>query len=178
MNASSMPSETAQKLVQRLFVEHVDELKGFVASLVPDPELVDDVVQETFVAVTARAAHYDPRQSFKAWLFIVTRDKIREVGGRAGAEARPFADDVLEVLTAGQEVFAVSRDHMRFLEECIGMLAPQARRIVELRYQNSMKPRHVAKALGWTAGSVRVALSRARAAIRECVEKKLTAAEG
>jgi RNA polymerase sigma factor (sigma-70 family) len=91
-----MPTEITRQVVQRLFIDHVDELKGFVASLVPDPELVDDVVQETFVAVTARAAHYDPRQSFKTWLFIVARDKLREVGGRADAEARPFADDVLE----------------------------------------------------------------------------------
>jgi len=173
-----MPADTAQQLVQRLFIEHVDELKGFVSSLVPDPELVDDVVQETFVAVTARAAHYDPLQSFRNWLFIVARDKLREVGGRADAEARPFADDVLEVLVASHKGFAISSDHMRFLDECIGMLAPQARRIVTLRYQNSMKPRHVAKALGWTAASVRVALSRARAAIRECVEKKMATAEG
>jgi len=173
-----MTTEAAQAFVQRLFIEHVDELKGFVASLVPDPELVDDVVQETFVAVTARAAHYDPRQSFKGWLFIVARDKIREVGGRAEAEARPFADDVLEVLAASHKGFSISPDHMRFLDECIEMLAPQSRRIVALRYQNSMKPRHVAKALGWTAASVRVALSRARAAIRECVEKKMATAEG
>jgi RNA polymerase sigma-70 factor (ECF subfamily) len=173
-----MPAETAQQLVQKLFIDHVDELKGFVTSLIPDPELVDDVVQETFVAVTARAAHYDPRQSFKAWLFIVARDKIREVGARADAEARPFADDVLEVLAASHKGFAMTTDQMRFLDECIAMLAPQARRIVALRYQNSMKPRHVAKALGWTAGSVRVALSRARAAIRECVDKKIAAVEG
>jgi len=173
-----MPTEITRQAVQRLFIDHVDELKGFVASLVPDPELVDDVVQETFVAVTARAAHYDPRQSFKTWLFIVARDKLREVGGRADAEARPFADDVLEVLVASHSGFAVPRDHMRFLDECIDALAPQARRIVVLRYQNSMKPRQVAQALGWTAGSVRVALSRARAAIRDCVEKKLAAAEG
>jgi len=173
-----MPAETAPQIVQRLFIEHVDELKGFVTSLVPDPELVDDVVQETFVAVTARAAHYDPKQSFTNWLFVVARDKLREIGGLADAEARPFADDVLEVLAASHAGFAMSPDRMRFLDECIAMLAPQARRIVGLRYQNAMKPRHVAQALGWTAASVRVALSRARAAIRECVEKKMAGAEG
>lgn len=173
-----MPAETTRQFVQKLFIEHVDELKGFVSSLVPDPELVDDVVQETFVAVTARAAHYDQRQSFTTWLFVVARDKLREVGRRAEAEARPFADDVLEVLAASHQGFAITPDHIRFLDECIALLAPQARRIVALRYQNSMKPRHVAKALGWTAGSVRVALSRARAAIRECVENKIAAAEG
>jgi RNA polymerase sigma-70 factor (ECF subfamily) len=69
-----MPTETQRELVQRLFIEHVDELKGFVASLMPEPELVDDVVQETFVAVTARADHYDSKRSFLEWLLVVARD--------------------------------------------------------------------------------------------------------
>lgn len=171
-----MPQETQRGLVQRLFIEHVDELQGFVASLVPEPELVDDVVQETFVAVTARADHYDPTQSFSSWLFIVARDKIRELGGKAAAEARPFADEVLDVLAASRTEFGVSARGLPFVDECIAALAPQAKRIVELRYQNAMKPRQVAAAIGWTAASVRVALSRARNAIRECVERKVAAA--
>lgn len=172
-----MPSEH-RTLVQRLFIEHVDELQGFVASLVPKPELVDDVVQETFVAVTARCDGYDPTKSFTSWLFIVARDKIREIGGKAEAEARPLADDVLDVLMATRNEFAAPPDRLRFVDDCIAALAPQARRIVALRYQNSLKPRQVAKAIGWTAASVRVALSRARTAIRECVERKAAAALG
>ena len=172
-----MPTETQREFVQRLFIEHVDELKGFVASLMPEPELVDDVVQETFVAVTARADHYDSKRSFLEWLFVVARDKIREIGGRAESDATPFSDAVLEVLSASHQPFGLSAAYMRFLDECIGGLAPQARRIVSLRYQTAMKPRHVAKAIGWTPASVRVALTRARAAIRECVEQKLAVAE-
>jgi RNA polymerase sigma-70 factor, ECF subfamily len=171
-----MTQESQRALVQQLFIEHVDELQGFVASLVPEPELVDDVVQETFVAVSARADHYDPKQSFSAWLFIVARDKIRELGGKAAAEARPFADEVLDVLAASRTELGVSARGLQFVDDCIAALAPQARRIIALRYQNAMKPRQVAAAIGWTAASVRVALSRARTAIRECVEHKVAAA--
>ena len=169
-------SESQRALVQQQFIEHVDELQGFVASLVPEPGLVDDIVQETFVAISARAAGYDPTTSFSAWLFTVARDKIREIGGKASAEARPFADDVLDVLLASQGGAKASSEKLQFIDECIAALAPQARRIVELRYQNAMKPRHVAKAIGWTSASVRVALSRARTAIRECVDRKVAAA--
>jgi RNA polymerase sigma-70 factor (ECF subfamily) len=170
-----MPQESTRALVQRLFIEHVDELQGFVASLVPEPELVDDVVQETFVAVTARADGYDPKQSFSKWLFVVARDKIRDLGGKAAAEARPFADEVLDVLAASRTEVGVSARGLQFVDDCIATLAPQARRIVELRYQNAMKPRQVAAAIGWTAASVRVALCRARTAIRDCVERKMAA---
>jgi RNA polymerase sigma-70 factor, ECF subfamily len=169
-------SEPQRSLVQRLFIEHVDELQGFVASLVPDPGLVDDVIQETFVAASARADGYDPTKSFSAWLFTVARDKIRELGSNADAEARPFADDVLDVLLASRGDAKASSDKLQYVDDCIAALAPQARRIVELRYQNAMKPRFVAKAMGWTASSVRVALCRARAVIRECVERKIAAA--
>jgi RNA polymerase sigma-70 factor (ECF subfamily) len=168
-----MAKEFHRALVQRLFIEHVDELQGFVASLVPESEVVDDVVQETFLAVSARADAYDPKQSFSAWLFVVARDKIRELGGKAAAEAQPFADEVLDVLVASRTEFGVSARGLQFVDECIAALAPQAKRIVELRYQNAMKPRQVAAAIGWTAASVRVALCRARTAIRECVERKL-----
>jgi RNA polymerase sigma-70 factor (ECF subfamily) len=175
---NSVPSDAQRSLVQRLFIEHVDELKGFVTSLVPGPELAEDVIQETFVAVTARADGYDPGKSFTEWLFVVARDKLRELGGKASAEARPFADEVLDVLTASHKGVSLSPEHMQFVDECIERLAPQARRIIALRYQSSMKPRQVAKAIGWTAASVRVALSRARTAIRECVERKVSAALG
>jgi RNA polymerase sigma-70 factor (ECF subfamily) len=173
-----MADDSRRALVQRLFLEHIDALKGFVSALVPATELVDDVVQETFVAVSARAHHYDPRTSFSDWLFVVARDKIRETGGRAAAEARPFSDAVLDVLTASRGESVASATRLRLVDECVAGLAPQARRIVMLRYQNALKPREVARSIGWTAGSVRVALSRARAAIRECVERKLATAEG
>jgi RNA polymerase sigma-70 factor (ECF subfamily) len=170
-----MPQESQRARVQRLFIEHVDELQGFVASLVPESELVDDVVQETFVAVTARADGYDAKQSFSAWLFTVARDKIRELSGKATAEARPLADEVLDVLIASRGDAKPSSERLQLVEDCIAALAPQARRIVELRYQNAMKPRQVAAAVGWTAASVRVALCRARTAIRDCVERKMAA---
>jgi RNA polymerase sigma-70 factor (ECF subfamily) len=173
-----MPAESQRALAQRLFLEHIDALKGFVSAMVPATELVDDIVQETFLAVSARADHYDPQTSFTDWLFVVARDKIREAGGRAAAEARPFSDAVLDVLTASRGDVVTSAARMRLVDECVAALAPQARRIVMLRYRNAMKPREVARAIGWTAGSVRVALSRARAAIRECVEQKLATAEG
>ena len=128
-----------------------------MASLVPESELVDDVVQETFVAVTARADAYDVKQSFSAWLFTVARDKIRELSGKATAEARPLADEVLDVLIASRGDAKPSSERLQLVEDCIAALAPQARRIVELRYQNAMKPRQVAAAIGWTAASVRVA---------------------
>jgi RNA polymerase sigma-70 factor, ECF subfamily len=47
------------------------------------------------------------------------------------------------------------------------------KRSVELRYQGDHKPAEIARIIGWTAEAVYVALSRARALLRECIERKM-----
>jgi DNA-directed RNA polymerase specialized sigma24 family protein len=83
---------------------------------------------------------------------------------------------VLEALAcseAAETDLSLTPLRLRFLDACVSELAPQARRIVEYCYQRAMKPAEVARAIGWTPASVHVALSRARAAIRECLQSKL-----
>ena len=48
---------------------------------------------------------------------------------------------------------------------------------MELLYQQARPPREIAPLMGWTVNAVKVALSRARAVVRECIERHL-AAEG
>jgi trk system potassium uptake protein TrkA len=75
-------------------------------------------------------------------------------------------DDVYLIADAAQ----ISR-----ILKIFGHEEQQARRIVEYCYQRAMKPAEVATVIGWTPASVHVALSRARAAIRLCLDAKITA---
>ena len=58
-----------QALVQGLFVQHLPALRGFVTSLVSEFSLVDDIVQETFITVTRKAADFtagsNPRRTYR-----------------------------------------------------------------------------------------------------------------
>jgi RNA polymerase sigma-70 factor (ECF subfamily) len=79
----------------------------------------------------------------------------------------------LEALTAVEPLAPPNEERMQHLHECIEKLAPQARRAIELRYQQSHTPPEIAHVMGWTTGAVKVALSRARIVLRECVERQL-----
>jgi RNA polymerase sigma factor (sigma-70 family) len=170
-----MTKAQRRKLVERLFLERVGEVRRFVTATMPEPELSDEIIQEVFVAITTKADHYDPEQSFSHWLAPFVRQKMVEVGKRAESGAQPFADEVLEVLSATWSATVASPVRRQFLEECVGKLAPQARKIVELRYRKAMKPGEIATLIGWTRNSVNVAMSRSRAAIRECLDGKIVA---
>jgi RNA polymerase sigma-70 factor (ECF subfamily) len=58
------------------------------------------------------------------------------------------------------------------LTACIDRLAPKARRAIELRYQRSLRPPEIASAMQWTTGAVKVALTRARDTLRQCIESR------
>lgn len=180
MPPASAPNPNVE-LVQRLYIQHLPEIRGYMLAILPDAELVDDAVQETFLAMVGKADDYDPERSFKLWAFGFARNKAKQAAVRRPGErgkALPLEDDVLAVLTASEPDLAVGIIEMRFLKECMGQLAPKARSIVEHRYHKGLAPHEVAEMVGWSRGAVRVALCRARSLLRKCLEAKLAAAGG
>ena len=75
----------------------------------------------------------------------------------------------MDALGACEEAIPVD-PRLDRLDECLGKLAPHARRLVELRYVGGSMPEEIARIMEWTPGAVNVALSRARQLLRECVE--------
>lgn len=178
MNEHRMTPARHREFVQQLFLDRIPEIRRFAGATLPDLSLVDEVVQETFRAITADAVFYDPTQSFTAWLHPHVRRTVIEVGRRLEAGSQPFSAEVLDSLTASQPERAAPATLRRFMKECVEELAPQARKIIDLRYRKALKPREVAKLIGWTKASVHVTLSRSRAALRKCLDSKLAVADG
>jgi RNA polymerase sigma-70 factor (ECF subfamily) len=56
-------------------------------------------------------------------------------------------------------------------------LAPRARELIRLRYHHEHSPGEIATRLTRTVNSVGVALSKARVALRECIEKQIAQAD-
>src|SRR5258708_4312301 len=166
------PSEERTLLVQKLFVEHYAVVRGFVLALLPDFARAEDVVQETFLTVTRKAAEFQPGTEFPKWACTIARYKVleaRRAAGRAGGE---LSDEILHTLA---EYPAATHEELRLdlMKQCIDELAPQARRAVDLRYEEDRSPAQIAAVCGWTAESAYSILSRARTFLRECIEQRM-----
>jgi len=59
------------------------------------------------------------------------------------------------------------------LEHCMNRVRGDAKKLLELRYQEGRSPEDIAKSLGRTAVAIRVSLHRVRTALRDCVERRL-----
>jgi RNA polymerase sigma-70 factor (ECF subfamily) len=156
-----------------LFIQHTSQLRGFILALMPDFSRVDDVLQETFLTITKKATAFESGSNFLGWACTIARFKVLEAGRKAASGAQPLAPEVLESLCACAPEPEADDERMAVLAMCLAQLAPQARRAIELRYQQAHKPAEIAEVLGWTPNSVYVALSRARDVLRACVENKL-----
>lgn len=114
--------------VQHLFVRHQGIVKAFILSLQPGFADAEDVLQETFLVVTRRAADYRSGTNFVAWACAIARLKLFEA--RRKASAPLLTEEALAVLceeAPDEDYFA---ERLPALRECLRELAPRARELV------------------------------------------------
>ncbi len=157
--------------VQQLFVRYQGQLRAYLLALRPDFALADDVLQEVFLVVTAQAADFDLSTSFLAWARTIARFKFLEACRRLPQET--LDPEAAASLAAACPENWGGDEKLRALARCLGGLAPAAQEIVRLRYLREHSPAEISQILSRTVNSVAVALSKARVALRECIERQL-----
>ena len=147
---------------RRLFDGCYREVRIFVASRAPDAELVDEVVQAAWVIAYEKLSSYRGGGSFLAWLKGIARNcLLRELEQRRRNSA--------QALDANLAAAPETGDLADRLAHCLGMLTPQARQLLDLRYGEALAVQVVANRLGRPVGSVSVSMHRIRAALRTCL---------
>lgn len=157
--------------VQQLFVKHQTAIKAFLLSLQPNSSEADDLVQETFLTITRKAGEFQRGTNFLAWAFSIARFKLLEARRRQARSPLELSDEVIELLATSAPETAFTDPRFGALRHCLDRLAPRAQEIMRLRYHEEHGPEEIAARLDWSANAVNVALSRARAWLRRCVER-------
>ena len=171
-----MPDDHQQQVLQ-LFVRHQTRIKGFIVSLLPDFAAAEDVLQDTFLVVQRKAVEFDTASNFIAWAFQIARFQVMKAQAQRRRAVDRFSDAVLEALEASAPMEPFDESKLSALPVCLAKLAPQARRIMDLFYEQEHKPQEIARIVSWTPAAVSVALSRVRSFLRKCIEEKLVEAK-
>ena len=91
--------ERNEKAISLLYDNYGDTLLGVANKVVRDPELAQDVLQESFVKIWKKADSYDSSKAkLFTWLFRITRntaiDKLRSVKTKSDKEIQIDVSDV------------------------------------------------------------------------------------
>ena len=152
---------------------------AFIASAVPDFHAAQDLLQEVATTIVEDFGRYDPARPFNAWAIGVAKNKVLAHWRRTGRKRVVFDSEALDHVA--EAAVALDRQALPLgdaVEHCLGKLPARSRRLLELRYQDDLRPPEIAARLGATVNAVTVALHRLRDRLRDCVKAHAAAAAG
>jgi RNA polymerase sigma-70 factor (ECF subfamily) len=146
----------------------------------------EDVAQDTWIAVLKGAERFEGRASFKTWLFRIVANRARSTGTREKRQVPvdttdPVAGDRFNTQGMWKEPPVVFADLLADTESNFAVAAaihatiadlPEIQRsVVTLRDVEGLSTSEVASLLELSEANTRVVLHRARAHIREVLER-------
>lgn len=156
----------------RWFLANRAPLLGYLRALLPH-DLVEDAFQETFLVVHRKAASFDAQRDAGAWVRGIARNVARQVAAKATRAVRLPPDQLAERFElAAAEAEPGEDDDLVHLASCLERLDVPARELLRRRYHDGDALDELAAASGRSPGAVQVALSRVRAALATCIERR------
>ncbi|MGH9062736.1 MAG: RNA polymerase sigma factor [Acidimicrobiales bacterium] len=146
-----------------LYDRHTPWIVGRLSRRVADPGLVDEVVQDAFLALWRRAGSYRGEGEVPAWLWRIAMHRLVDVLRREGRPARlppqtgpvaPVEERILLASEAGELAGA-------FLT-----LSPELRAVLQATVLDGLSVREASRLLGIPPGTVKSRAHRARAQLR------------
>ncbi|MEM7199229.1 MAG: sigma-70 family RNA polymerase sigma factor [Planctomycetota bacterium] len=124
-----------------------------------DPAEIDDLVQDTYLALLLQADHFDPTRSLEAWLRTVMYRKAIDV--RRDQARRRSLINKLPSQAVHEPIRAAEAAELRVaLERTVGELPPTYAEILRLYLLGQISPVEIARRTGRTASTVRTQIAR------------------
>jgi RNA polymerase sigma-70 factor (ECF subfamily) len=152
---------------------------SYINSLIPDFHAAEDLLQDVAVILLRKYGEYDPSRPFVAWAIGVARLEV--LSARRDLARCPLArvPGLAEAVAAAHAEMADELDaRAAALRECVARIEGRPREVLRLRYELALPPREITSRVSMTAGAVRVLLSRLRASLQDCIDRRLVAAGG
>jgi RNA polymerase sigma-70 factor (ECF subfamily) len=133
-----------------------------------DTGTVDEVLQDTFVAVWRGAGRYDGRGEVGAWLWGIAVRRLVDAVRRSPRPAEALLDvpDAVDLVGSAEDQVLLGIEHGE-LGPALDRLSPELRAVVRATVLDGLTTREAGRLLGIPAGTVKTRLMRARAQLRE-----------
>ena len=147
-------------------------LRGYLAALVRNSALADDLLQETFLQIHRARHTFDPEFPLEPWAYAIARHvqamdrRRRERRGRL--EVAP-PEGLEEPGLPDHEAGVAARQE---LGHALGALTPQRREALLLHHFWGMTFREIGARLGIATGAAKLRAGRGAAALRSSLKEK------
>lgn len=145
-------------------LEHQTEFLAFARKRLADPQLAEDVLQESLLKALKAADQLKSEESFKAWFYRIIRHVLIDLYRRRDVHARAIHQLESEAATP---TFEEERVACACLHDLLPTLAPQYALLIQRHELNGESLDVLAESLGVTKNNLTVRLHRARQQLKE-----------
>jgi RNA polymerase sigma-70 factor, ECF subfamily len=175
VSAEPLQFGTFEELAMPLF----PQLYNFAHWLAQNREDAEDLVQETYIKALRGFATFQQGTNFRAWMYRILRNTF--LTSRTGLKISmtvPLGEEEESAAAATTdaqtpEALLIDRSHHDLLRAALEELPVPFREVILLCEVEEMSYQEIADLLSIPIGTVMSRLSRARAALRSSVQKKL-----
>ena len=134
----------------------------------------EDMAEETLVVLTTRKPEFTGQSSFKTWLYAIGRNVTGKFLRKNRRTVTVPPEDMTKLAESEQDAARdfFADEEKQALHRCLVRLRPEYRRILWLRYFESMSAKEAAGVMGKSVHSVNHLTERARDAQRAEMNKE------
>jgi RNA polymerase sigma-70 factor (ECF subfamily) len=160
-------AEGERGALRELYERHAPWLVLRLSRRCADPGLVEEVVQDTFVAAWKGAKRFRGEGDVAAWIWgIGIRRLIDQLRRRPAF--MPTAEDWSPAVVSAEEEVLLGIEHGE-LGAALNRLSPELRAVMQATVLDGLTTREAAKLLGIPQGTVKTRMMRARHELREAL---------
>ena len=128
------------------------------------------------MVIVDRYCSYDSTQPFIGWALGIARRVVwTHLRNKYRDRDLMLNDAIDHVSHAFEKLDPHAQDMKDALTHCVGKVGGQGRRALLLRYEEGLELKQIACRLGKSASAISVLLYRVRSALRECIDRRLSA---
>src|SRR5581483_2043814 len=188
-----MQSYTDKELIERykkgderslelLIARYMDQIYGFVYSLISIQQSAEDITQEVFLKVWKNAKNIDQSKNFKSWLFTIAKNTTLDAVKKKKAipfslfensEGKNVLIDMLGDETQAADMLARSRETNSIFLAAIKQLSRRYQVVLDLYYYQYLNFREIAEKLKEPLSTIKSRHRRGLSMLKELVAERL-----
>ena len=154
------------------FIENQGRLYAYIATLLPNRDDAEEVLQRTSLILWRKWDQYDSSKAFLPWARGIAVNEVRNLLRRSERRNVHLSEPILEMLVAEMDE-RQDEGRTAALSTCIERLQHKQKDLLEQCYLGSSGIQTVAQSLGLSPAAVYMRLHRIRKTLAECINREL-----
>jgi RNA polymerase sigma-70 factor (ECF subfamily) len=166
-------AEGELRAFEMLYRLYHPRLSRFVGNLVREPGLVEEVVNDTLLAVWRRPDSYNGASKVSTWIFAIAYRKALKARHRLDPAIEDKDSERRESGEAGPEEQVGARQVRAALVKAMGGLSEAHRTVIDLTYFHEMEYREIAEIMACPVDTVKTRMFHARRCLKTALAGSL-----